>query len=297
LTLFPDVKCWEGAHIIHACFAIIVSIIFILIAFVVSLTYYESRSTSNDLAAKVTSRADVFIVIMKTILLYIFAFLASRTYHWFIIALLIILSTIAYYNYRTNWPYFNDKLNIFFCALTGLFLWGNLVLFLAKLLESTDFSGALQLYFLGLPLVIGLVIFDRDDRVNLLLQNINNFQRGEDVAHQIRYFLHLLQAGKEGNGMGGSSGSGMGGTNSAGNADRKNAIILKGYVFHHEDSCPNGECQLKQYKNSLIQSIKNKKQSSTSQKRHNSMKENTDNQQLLLQHAKNMYRIGIQKFP
>ena len=76
LTLFPDVKCWEGAHIIHACFAIIVSIIFILIAFVVSLTYYESRSTSNDLAAKVTSRADVFIVIMKTILLYIFAFLA-----------------------------------------------------------------------------------------------------------------------------------------------------------------------------------------------------------------------------
>ena len=112
---------------------------------------------------------------MKTILLYIFAFLAQTTYHWFIIALLIILSTIAYYNYRTNWPYFNDKLNIFFCALTGLFLWGNLVLFLAKLLESTEFSGALQLYFLGLPLVIGLVIFDRDDRVNLLLQNINNF--------------------------------------------------------------------------------------------------------------------------
>ena len=74
-------------------------------------------------------------------------------------------------------------MNVFFCALTALFLWGNLVLFLAKLLEKTDFSGALQLYFLGLPLVIGLVIFDRDDRVNLLLQNINNFQRGEDVAH------------------------------------------------------------------------------------------------------------------
>jgi hypothetical protein len=175
MTLFPDVKCWEGAHIIHACFAIIVSVIFILIAFVVSLTYYESRSTSNDLAAKVTSRADVFIVIMKTILLYIFAFLASRTYHWFIIALLIIVSSIAYYNYRTNWPYFNDKMNVFFCALTALFLWGNLVLILAKLLENTNFSGALQLYFLGLPLVIGLVIFDRDDRVNLLLQNINNF--------------------------------------------------------------------------------------------------------------------------
>ena len=135
----------------------------------VSLTYFESRSTSNDLAAKVTSRADVFIVAMKTILLYLFAFLANQEYHWFIIAVLIIVSFIAYFNYRTNLPYFNDKMNFFFCALTALFLWANVVLFLAKLLQNTDFSGALQLYFLGLPLVIGLVVFDRDDRVSLLL--------------------------------------------------------------------------------------------------------------------------------
>jgi fumarate reductase subunit D len=78
MTLFPDVTCWQGTHIIHACFAIIVSIIFILIAIVVSLTYFESRSTSNDLAAKVTSRADVFIVVMKTILLYVFSFLVKK---------------------------------------------------------------------------------------------------------------------------------------------------------------------------------------------------------------------------
>ena len=114
-----------------------------LISFVVSLTYFESRSTSNDLAAKVTSRADVFIVIMKTILFYIFAFLVSKTYHWFIIALLIIVSCIAYFNYRYNWPYFNDKMNVFFCALTALFLWGNLVLVLTKLLERIQFSSAL----------------------------------------------------------------------------------------------------------------------------------------------------------
>lgn len=114
-----------------------------MISLVVSLTYFESRSTSNDLAAKVTARADVFIVIMKTILLYLFAFLARQTYHWFIIAVLIIVSFIAYFNYRSNWPYFNDRMNVFFCALCGLFLWANLVLFLAKMLENTDFSGAL----------------------------------------------------------------------------------------------------------------------------------------------------------
>ena len=99
-----------------------------------SLTYFESRSTSNDLAAKVTSRADVFIVVMKTLLLYLYAFFDQQVYHWFIIVVLIILSFIAYYNYRSNWPYFNDRMNVFFSGLTGLFLWANLVLFLAKML-------------------------------------------------------------------------------------------------------------------------------------------------------------------
>lgn len=169
MTLYPTTQCWAGTHIIHATFAILISIIFVLISFGVTLTYFESRSTSNDLAAKVTSRADVFIVAMKILLIYIFAFLSAPTYQWFIIVVLIILSYIAYHTYRVNLPYFNDRMNVFFCALTGIFFWANLVLFLAKVLEFTNFSGALQLYFMGLPLVVGLVIFDRDDRVGLLL--------------------------------------------------------------------------------------------------------------------------------
>lgn len=68
----------------------------------------------------------------------------------------------------------------------------------------------------------------------------------------------MLQTGKDGgsgglNGGGsGGSGSGGSGSGSGGSGDRKNAIILKGYVYHHEDQCPNQECQLKQYKNSVI---------------------------------------------
>ena len=55
---------------------------------------------------------------------------------------------------------------------------------------------------------------------------------------QIRYFLHLVQTKDH---------------------DRKNAIILKGYIYHHEDSCPNQDCQLKLYKIGIIQNSKNKK--------------------------------------
>lgn len=66
-------------------------------------------------------------------------------------------------------------MNRYFFALNGVLFWGNLVLAITKILEKTEFSGGLQLYFLGLPLVIGLTVFDTDERVSLLLKNINNF--------------------------------------------------------------------------------------------------------------------------
>jgi hypothetical protein len=81
----------------------------------------------------------------------------------------------------------------------------------------------LQIYLLGLPLVGLMIVFGKDERVELLNRNINNFQRGEDMALQIRYFLNLVQTRE---------------------TDRRNAIILRGYIFHHEDSCSFSECCL-----------------------------------------------------
>ncbi len=141
--LFPDFLCWTGQHIIHAAFALVVSVIFIIISIVVALTYFDSQSTSHDISARVNSRADVFFIGMKIILIYVYAFLGKEQYQWLIIALLLILSYIGYYNYSYKWPYFNDKMNKYFSVLNGIFLWSNFVLFIAKLLEDTDFTGAL----------------------------------------------------------------------------------------------------------------------------------------------------------
>jgi hypothetical protein len=95
-------------------------------------------------------------------------------------------------NYRRNWPYYNDNINKLHCLLTCIFLWSNLILLICKILEKTDFSGGLQLYFLGLPIIVALIYFEKDERNSILLVNISNFQRGEEIALQIRYFLHLI---------------------------------------------------------------------------------------------------------
>ena len=54
-----------------------------------------------------------------------------------------LIAFIGYVNYRYNWPYYNDKMNKFFSVLTGVFMWANFVLLIAKILENTEFNGAL----------------------------------------------------------------------------------------------------------------------------------------------------------
>ena len=130
---FPNFYCWPGQHIIHGTFAVVVSFIFIIISLVVGLTYFDSQSTSHDISARVNSRADIHFIAMKIILIYFYAFLGRKEYHWVIIALLLVLSWTGYSNYSHKWPYFNDKMNKYF----------SVVLFIAKILENTDFSGAL----------------------------------------------------------------------------------------------------------------------------------------------------------
>ena len=72
--MFPEIQCWTGAHIIHSTFAIVVAVIFIAICLVVSLTFFDSNSNSHDISARINSRADVYVVVMKIILTYVFQF-------------------------------------------------------------------------------------------------------------------------------------------------------------------------------------------------------------------------------
>ena len=48
-----------------------------------------------------------------------------------------IMSLIIYKGYRDNWPYYSDYMNRLMSLVTGLFLWGNFVLIIVKILDGT----------------------------------------------------------------------------------------------------------------------------------------------------------------
>lgn len=118
-------------------------------------------------------------------------------------------------------PYHNERIGIIFAFLSSVFSWASIVLLIAKILEHSTFNGSLQLFFLGIPLLLTLIVFRKDERMDKLLLSVGNFLRGEEVMEQVRYFIQLV---------------------SKKDTDRNCDIVLKGYVFQHEDSCPNEQC-------------------------------------------------------
>ncbi len=55
-TYYPEITCWRGAHIAHAIMAIAVSAVFIVIALIVTLTFYEARAFTSNAGARYFSR-------------------------------------------------------------------------------------------------------------------------------------------------------------------------------------------------------------------------------------------------
>lgn len=145
-----------------------------------------------------------------------------------------IFSSLTFERFATLRPYHNEKIQRLQLLFRSLAVWSTFVLFIAKLLQPTLFNGGLELWLLGLPLVVGMVFFRRDTHLKLLLVNLTHFQQGEDIVQQIDCLLSVVRA-KESTG------------------DRNAEIALKGFIYTHEETCPNLQCHLKQYKRNMIQ--------------------------------------------
>ena len=269
-SLFNDEKCWEGMHILHASFSILVSTIFINISLVVGFTYYETKSTSNDPSARTNSRVDMMSILQKIICIVLFTFFQTDEYRWLLCIVLIILSAIIYYKMSHERPYYNETIADIWNVLTGLFVWTNLCLLVAMALENTDFNGALQIYFLGFPLVIVLIATSKDHRKKLILKPLDQFDSGSEWHLKIRFYISLIHRK---------------------DMSRNASILLKGFIYDHESTCEISDCPLKIYVMNLASVLKEKKRKTI-----NKMG-TMDNYALLLNYANKLFLTGLPKFP
>jgi hypothetical protein len=120
-------------------------------------------------------------MMQRIVLIMTFTFLTSENHLWFLIVKATSLSLITFYKYYYTWPYHNETITTLFSVASGIVAWANISLIIAKLLEHTKYNGGIQLFFLGIPLVISIIVFTKDERIEMLMKNVANFNKSADV--------------------------------------------------------------------------------------------------------------------
>ena len=101
-----------------------------------------------------------------------------------------------------------------------------MVLF-TQIIKSAEFNGAIEIYLLGLPIII-VILYTRDDGMNLILMTSElRLPNPETCQRKNAYYQSIVDAK---------------------DTSRSAAILLKGYVNHHTLVCPYSTCPIKAYK-------------------------------------------------
>lgn len=174
--------CWNGTYNLHAIVAVVASFVFLGICFVCALGLFESKESNKDVGSKVSSRPDFALLLLKMVQVFCLAFLYEEKFHWVLIFIINITSIIVYQSYRFGWVFYSDHVNKVFSVTMGIMVWGNFVLIIVKWLSNSNFSGGLQIYLLGVPIVGTMIWYTADERIPLLNKNLDNITRGEDAA-------------------------------------------------------------------------------------------------------------------
>ena len=289
-----DMVCFSGFHFLHLFLGVLASILLISITFTTALLYFELNDKLDDKMAKINSKCEVFQIFTKISLVFIFTFIpnyqngviiSSPVSVWIVILILNILSCTQFFNFYLIEPYFNRITQNFFNIINGIYMWTNFVLLISNILQNINFSnqstanqfgGSIYILLSGIPLIILILTFSKnsDDYIEVLSQNINKFQKGEEIERQMRYFLRLiLRKGK----------------------DRKSEILLKGFVRNHENNCAIGDCPLKIVKRLLDGNgvlVGNQKNNQA-----DLFSKNVAIQQYLFNFVFKVYTVGLCKFP
>jgi hypothetical protein len=129
-----DFQCWTGIHILHASIAIIGSIAYVLISFLITLTFYKNLYTETDASAKTDSKADVQRLIQKVIVVHVFSFLYDESQQWFVIVLYFVLSALTFERYFHLRSYHNESVQLQHNVYRAVCLWSNVAILISKLL-------------------------------------------------------------------------------------------------------------------------------------------------------------------
>ena len=260
LEIAPIIKCKGGIHIGMIIISVILIISYLILIILFHMTLFEFGAIHGKVRAAFTSSTEVYLVIVKFILVFIYQFIK----HQMALALITFcLGIFLLFHFLGKQPFINNTISKIYFTLYLLFLWSGFICVISLLLKDTQFEGGIMLLILGYPFIILTVI---SKELEFSLERVfeyvgDKYKDGYKVLMEIEYFLKLEDSLED-------------------KIKTREQKILYFYINNYERDCTDPECPLKEFLNMQL-----------------CVANFSDMKICLLQHAEMLYKNAVSKYP
>lgn len=229
-----SIECWKGLHLLYSVLSVIFTLIFCLFISLL-LKFYFNPFEEKSPSYRKSSVGELFFLSFKIIAIFQSIFISNQ---WGAIVLLIFPAILNLSKGIDNQTYNTEFLEGLISVRNSSILWTYCALFIAKILEETNFNGQIFLLIFGLPLTISISIIYHKKKIKNFLISSNNLIDENETLNKINYLKSLVESFL------------LNDKNSKSlhiNKLVRNDTFLKGYILLHEETCIREHCPLKKY--------------------------------------------------
>ena len=223
--LVKSISCFHGIYYLHFSFGIAFALVFIVLNVFLKHTFYSIKFSTSYPLSKISNELEKINIYFKSLLCVLFCIFSSETNNWILILVLIICGNSLLYVSFIKHPDNNEVIQKAKLFSYAIFAWSTFVLFIGQILITTVFDGCIGLFFIGMPIVLSIVLTSQINSTHIII-DFNDTQNVSTLINNLRCLIKLIRKKDK---------------------TRKANIILKGYIFDFELSCPIKMCPLKQY--------------------------------------------------
>ena len=133
---FTSMQCWSGMHIVYAISSLFVIIIFLVLCFIITMTFYDCRMNSSDPTAKVNGRSGLLFQFYQLLMVLVLNIIKGDQFIYIHLVLIFGGSTLIFISFAINEIFHHQGFQYLHATSASVTMWTAIMLVLAKLMEG-----------------------------------------------------------------------------------------------------------------------------------------------------------------
>ena len=186
-------SCWSITHFIYVGISIISFFFIMYLSHIfISISFSKDDKMEQYISKAFIKNANLQFLYIRAITIILLEFLCIKDILMLVVLFMFLSSMYITYCYQLESKYQKDNnimTNVFY-YLNLIYFWDSICLFIGKLVSKTDFKGILDIFFIGIGLVIIFTITFPKKRMHSANEVIEN---DIDVYNQIRLMIDAIE--------------------------------------------------------------------------------------------------------